>query len=517
MEYDFQKMFGSERRRIVVAAALFGVLTLLLLWPGIEGVMRGTDEDENSYLAYNIIHHRVFHFRHDVSEILESGGSLSTYTRREPGYPLYLAAIFITVPEFRSLSIDCIPDWHCEAGYPIRQRVGQVEAILSALTVAATFMVVYALVRNWLLAMAAGLLCLVLVPLNSSGNLLVSLLLFGHAGLTLRMWRKPWVVTGVLSGLALGVLLLIEVVFQYWLVVLTVVWVVGLWRAGERRGALASAGAAMLFVALIIPLPWMVRNWVIAGKFTIAGRGGETIVIRAEYAQMSWSEVLGMFAFYLPLTDIPYGDDIREVVMDKLEPANFGYARIDHENEDGLYRRARYTYFTQWDPEGVKGGVVAARADTLEGPGWRQGTREVREAVIARAGLELIRENWLKHVVLSLAFAERGIDYRCRAYHAAGNTYGVVVRVPLKVMCAMGKGISFLFLPALGAMLVLAWRRRDLGLAFLLLPVAYFYGFHAVATHLIPRYSEPLIPFFVVILAVAMAEVWLWAQRKRPS
>ena len=515
------EMFGSERRRIVVTAALLGVLTLVLLWPGIGSRVFGGDHQQNSYLAYNIIHHGEFHFRPDVAEILERGGSLSLYMRREPGYPLYLAALFVTVPEFYSLNIDCPLSWRCEAGYPLRQRVQQVDAVLSALTMAAMFLVVYALVGSWALAVAAALLFMILMPVNLLGNLLVGLLLLGHAGLMLRMWRKPWVVTGVLSGLAVGGLVLIEAVFQYWLLVLTVVWIVGLWRAGERRRELVSAFAAMLLVALVISLPWMVRNWVRGGVFSIAGRSGETIAVRAEYASMlSWAEVLGTFAFYLPLADIPYGDDIRAFAMDKLEPANFGYARIDPENEEeGLYRRAQHAYFTQWDPEGVQGGAVAARADTLEGPGWREGSPQVRDAAIARAGLELIGENWLKHAVLSLAFTERGMDYRCRDYNAAWNTYGVGVKVPLKmmwkVMCAMGKGISFLFLPALGMMLVLAWRRRDLGLAFLLLPVAYFYGFHAVATRFIPRYAEPLVPLFVVILALALAEVWLWAQSRR--
>ena len=66
--------------------------------------------------------------------------------------------------------------------------------------------------------------------------------------------------------------------------------------------------------------------------------------------------------------------------------------------------------------------------------------------------------------------------------------------------------LSALLLPGLGLMLALAWRRRDVGLAFLLLPAAYGFGVHALATHFIARYSYPLVPVLIVALALAVRE-----------
>ena len=72
-----------------------------------------------------------------------------------------------------------------------------------------------------------------------------------------------------------------------------------------------------------------------------------------------------------------------------------------------------------------------------------------------------------------------------------------------------------LLLPAVGLMAVVAWQRRRFELGFLLLPVLYVFGIHALTTHFIPRYAYPVVPLLVLVFSIAVHEVWLCAEGKR--
>ena len=79
---------------------------------------------------------------------------------------------------------------------------------------------------------------LVLLPPTDISSILAALLLFAHAVLAAEAWKKPRLVTGAVSGIALGLLILTKAVFQYWLVGVTLAWATGLWW--ERSDTSAS-------------------------------------------------------------------------------------------------------------------------------------------------------------------------------------------------------------------------------------------------------------------------------------
>lgn len=591
-------------RLSLVGGVLFGVLTLVLLWPerGYFSIHPRNDMFQYVTFAFNIIHHGDFDLRPpDTRSIISNPKRM----QREPGYPAYLAAVFSTVPGFRALSLDCVRDDECAAAEPVRLRLSQADAVVSAVLVAATFYAAGFVTGSGLLAALAGLLCLFLLPAPKSGAHLIALLLLGHSVLAFAAWRRPRVVTGVLGGIALGLLVLTEAVFQYWLAILPLVCAAGLWRdAGRRRSRLLPTMAAMMFAALALSLPWMVRNAVQVGPFSIASGGATVLGIRAEYGRMTWSEVRGAVAYYLPLPD----DEVRRAAMRWLEPEEFSYRRFDRDNAEGFYRRfkagtgdvgkrammvlsrearglllpslsvgavyevqirvrvgeewsepsapattgpvqppsvSRYPALGQareslataapaqpptgltaewvgedvelsWDDPGVSGITgsqfrVRGSGETNWRPwrdmwGWWLAASAV-DTIVKPVALEFIREDWLKHLALTLAFAERGAQLRHRRFLAAKKRYAAEIWTFLRFPSKTARWLGLLFLPALGLMLVLAWRRRAFALALLLLPVAYAFLFHAVATHFIPRYSWPFVPTFAVIFALAAKEV----------
>jgi len=248
----------------------------------------------------------------------------------------------------------------------------------------------------------------------------------------------------------------------------------------------------------MLTMPWMVRNAVQAGHFGISGRGGEILAIRTEYGRMTWSEVAGAFAFYLPTGK---RSDVRAFAMRLLEPKQFGYARFDRSNPDGFYRRTKNAT-----------GDVAALADQLE-PGWRD-DQATRDASLKRAAARLYLEDLPKQAVLSLAFLERGSRLKVRKYDAAVEVQGLLLALPFKVTSGIVKVLRYFFLPSIAFLLILGWRRRDFRLIFLLAPIVYILGIHAVSTHFLHRYSQPVIPLVAISLGIAAAEVWEWSRKR---
>ena len=95
-----------------------------------------------------------------------------------------------------------------------------------------------------------------------------------------------------------------------------------------------------------------------------------------------------------------------------------------------------------------------------------------------------MRADWLKHVALTPAFAIRG-------------TGGIAAGV-----------LGLAVVPAYGLVLLAAWKRRNVALALVVLPPACVYAFHALLTHFITPYSQPLVPVAFVVCALAADEVW---------
>ena len=158
-----------------------------------------------------------------------------------------------------------------------------------------------------------------------------------------------------------------------------------------------------------------------------------------------------------------------------------GYANFDRDNPDGYYLRAKWMT-----------GAVADSADRINSE-WRS-SQVLCDAVLRQASVELMRADWLKHVALTPAFAVRGTG-------------------------AMGAGVlGLLVVPAFGAVLLAAWKRRDMALALVTLPAIYGFGIHATATHFIPQYAQPLVPVaFVVCALAADAAARSWQSKRKVS
>ena len=171
---------------------------------------------------------------------------------------------------------------------------------------------------------------------------------------------------------------------------------------------------------------------------------------------MTWSEVPGAFAYYLPF----YLGEARSWPRTWLEPPVYGYTRFNRDNPHGFYRRG-----LNWT------GETAAFADRIY-PEWRDLEPVERDRVLRQAALAAYGEEWKKQAVLTVVFALRGSE-------------GSLVL-------------------ALVAVWILVRRRPDFALAFLLLPAASTAVLLSLATHFIERYGFPFMPLGAVIFAMVV-------------
>lgn len=482
---------NGKTLRIAAACAALALLTVALTW-----------HDEERRGVWNET------FQENIMSESFLRGELPEGMYNEPLYPAYMAAVLTTVHGVSGFTGEGLQDTFILTE-SARRRLGQANSILAAVIVAAVFAAAYAVSASLPLACAAGVLAMLLLPTPASSNPLTALLLLGHSVFALLAWRNPKIITAALAGLALGLLTLTEATFQYYLFIFPVIAAFGIWKSPTRRGPLTQAMAAAAFIALMTPVPWMARNARDVGQFAIVKGSEEIIGIRAEYGRAEWTEIRGAFAYYMPARNYPFAHEIRERAMRLLEPENFSYDRFDRDNPMGLYRRYKR-----------RSGDVAALAESIH-PGWKDLVQSRRYAIQMRydddwtrqdwltiqnvkrqAALQLIRQDWLKHIALTFVFAERGADADRRAL----RTYGVPYAIDALESAA--KFVKVTALPlAPAAILFFAWRRRDLSLALLALPMLYAFAAHAAATHFLPRYSSPYLPVLVVMLALSVREI----------
>lgn len=511
------------RSRALAAALLFAFASLALsrVWhSGHYPILNPGDEELNVQAAYNLVRHGVF-----------SGHPAWTpdappWLHREPGHILFLALILATLPSFSEVQ----DPWHLldpghAAGQPFRDRYHQAEHAITAAVVAATFLAALALARSWPPAVAAGLMALSIFAGNASGNALIALLLTAHAVFLHHTWRSPSAASALVSGTALAAAALTEAVLQYWIPTLALLLALGLWNSRHdraRRRPLAKAAAVLLAAAALPVSAWMARNWTAADQFAISDRQGAILAIRAEYAQATWPEILGMALYWMPGWKY---NPLRSFLMESFTPGNFGYARLDIRNRAGFYYRGTRAALASAERKHTSHSTTAARADALS-PGWRGLSRHERDAVLGKAARQLILESPLKHLAVSLAMAIRGQDHDFRRYawppeawrtpgqnqrdHAFRHHHipfaAVGIHIPAKLL-----GLALV--PAALVFLCIAARRRSMAHVLLAAPAVWYFGIHALAADFIARLAQPVVPLLLVVTSLAIA-AWLRSRRR---
>jgi hypothetical protein len=472
------------------------VLGLAMQLPAANGdSFNVSDRRKYPMIAYNLVVNGAFDAERDYGGRLERGEAIPPYLLRSPGYPFFLAAIFRVSPHFDGVEPRCLVTDRCPGATAVRRDVQRTSAVVAALLVPVTALVVGMMFGGWPAATVACVLMLFSVPDNDQSRL-AALFLLGHAAFGMLAYRdvgRRRIAFAAASGALLAALILTRAVFQSWVFALFVFGCVQLVMERRRRGDRgALATGTIVLAAVLLVLPWIARNYLAGGEFSVSGRRGRVLAIRAEYTQITWPELVGGFAYYLPLCPRTM-KELRDSVMRALEPDLHGYQRFNRFNHDGFYRRAKR-----------RKGVVAARARA--DPDWRSGWIGM-DAALSRAARDVILENWTKHLALSFMFGLRGSVVELPQFNLTREVYGNPVAEVIRRLTCLAEWAAILHVPAMIASIAILGVRRDWPLLYFFLPTLFSFAIHAGMTHYIPRSSSPVTPVWIVGLVFAGGEL----------
>ena len=269
----------------------------------------------------------------------------------------------------------------------------------------------------------------------------------------------------IIAGVTLAALILTKTIFLY----LPIFYALGILAAFviadiKKKPDLAAHAKNFIIavgIAAILITPSLIADQKastsIASKME---RGSAVLAIRAEYDAMPWSDIPHAFIFFTP--------DIGPKIILKY---------FEQETYDRFYRDSDKSYYRK-----VKNG---------EGLAYDLAKKD--KISLQSAALTIIKQNWLKHIALSPAFAYEGLFIPKKAYFdnykcSASKAISTIVNFSLIILCIAG----VVYLIRIG-------RYEYLLLA---APAIYSFGMHSFLTHYWPRYSIPLLGIGLVFLSV---------------
>ncbi len=317
-------------------------------------------------------------------------------------------------------------------------------------------------------------------------------------------WRKQAWRYGLLAGLLLGLLVLTKAAFLYisLVLLLMVLLMLLLWRMPWR---FLATQAIVLAMMLVVVVPWMWRNYTHFDAWEVAGRGPNVLITRAYKSQMSHEEFKGAFYAYAPAS------------LKKLMKSVTGFSATDREKGGRLQRFTRFfgtdeVCRAKGDEACAIGYYIRANirynnmmADYAKRyPHDPARARVEGDAAVKKLALQMIKQNIAGHLKTSLVFAWRGawpcnkVDGRWFKHEKAYLQPAWQELVPFFGLCLMLVFAVIALFKKQQDWLVLTW----LGTA--------SFGFYALASHFIPRYSEMFLPIWLICLVFASSLLVRW-------
>jgi hypothetical protein len=420
--------------------------------------------------AANMYAFGVFSHKCDVDPI--SGEGPQPTMKREPGLPALISLTFALADSDRDARA-CVatsPEW-CRT-LRTRQRMLLLLPFLALILV--VYFAGYDITANANLAAAAALstalgtglvegsMAFLTEPLAALLLLLVAWMLYRIA-----CQRRP-VVSGIVCGVALGLLALTKAVYFYFVPVVGMLALLAL-AFRSTRGAAGGVMIGVVIAALISGL-WIGRNHERFGSNSIAERDGHVMSIRAAFTTMTWPQYWTGYLAFTPtvgpkMAKLLGVNPENVALFDRSSPHHLEQGLEEDsagESQPELRQRALVTFIEHWPME------------------------------LALIPLTIYRS----------AFLPVGFN----SHHGARKS--LPMRVVRLISLALATVVALGMMPAFLFNVCIDLLRLNIARLAFHLPALYSVGIHAVMTHYIPRYNLPLFGVFAIELCMAAAFLW---------
>lgn len=485
--------FRSHR----IAAACLVVVTLMLM--GLRTLNLPYSPpwaDQSQFLAY------AYNMAKYGSFSVNRRDRPSPDQMREPGYPLVLAVGLLLHPGIDLDEVDatCVTEGAGDCLAPVTW-LKLVNILFLGLSAIAVFAAILAITGCPLLAWIGHLWLLSSASYAHWANLFFSEVVVGFlmVTLSLRLWRlagqppdrRAWFLTGLL----LGVLVMVKATF-YYLVPLLAVFLAVLVAVRRAATLRESAMLGMLFLAgtLALTLPWQARNLLTTGTASLTGRSGIVLYARASYDMLSFEEHMAAAALFSPSNSQPgrylsqrwLTPELKEKLTGPDNPRDRAFTRAGELRDQTGY------------------GILSPEVDEL----------------LKKEALHQMIEHWRGHLRATLVFGWRGLfGERGLGFVMPGDRSPSIAKKAFDldltrwILSYPVVSATALFLPAFVAFFFCVATGRW-AYVLLMVPAGYLYALQALMTHYIPRYSAPLIPMLIVVSLMTVGAVLGWLGRQ---
>ena len=456
----FQRVYQARWIGTVTASVcLCLIVWLSLLPPNIPKY----DSAENFTAAYNLAKHGVL-----SSSPADNSAELHPDWEREPLYPSVLSFALSLYADLDDQNLECLLAGRSECVHLHYSFFWLNLVILTILTVSTYYAAT--IVSGSKFGALGAALFVGLSPTTvadlrvANTELIAAPLLLLHSIFLYQvvMSRTPRVFA-LLSGVCLGLLVFVKIVFLYWVIILLpTIFAVLMWGKREKLSSSAYSLFIVVLSALLVVSAWKPQKHV----ETIAlssddSRSGTIGIVLNEYASMTHKEYRAGFVYFTPyigpnLTKDWFGEDVA--------------SRYDRNDPNSYFQRAINTPKDQ----------------------------------------ELAERSLFERLRLVPLFAYRGL-FVGGCCVPLGNTlpqYPVrgdsSLAVPLMQLREFFVVSTLFLLPVFLVFSVIYFVKRRADYLLFVMPSLFSFGGYATVSHYIPRYSQPLVPDSVVVLIASI-------------
>lgn len=219
-------------------------------------------------------------------------------------------------------------------------------------------------------------------------------------------------------------------------------------------------------IVLIFISPWKFRNFVESGEFKISLQGGNVIAERAEYLKTETKDIKYGIIFYLP------SNKIKNKFKDQLENKIYMF---DEANLNSHYQNSD-------DPEKS---FVLSKLD------WKEKNKPDK---VFNKSVELIMEEPIKHIYLSLMFFVRGVFLETNI-----NKYPMII----EYISSLVHWSSVIFIPIIFLYLIATKNKYFI----LILPSIFTIFTYSFFTDFEARYGSVIVSTFVLLVMIFIKKI----------
>jgi len=482
-------MFSSKYNKLI-KLTLFAIIIALVFLGQLLNLTYDkpyADQRQNLAYAYNSLKHGIY-------DQTSSEHPTPDY-RREPLYPFVLIISMILNP-YVDLSIQ---NARC-----ITLGKGCLEKIISIKITNLLFLILTAAISGYLVyiyckSFVPAVICFLLVSLSGSLGFLANtfysetfvalLILVLSYTFYLLIKNKFRLKMLILFGLLLGFIALTKAIFLYFIIISCCYIFFKSYIDGTEVQSCFKRSLIVLIISLCLIGPWMIRNYIQLGTFSLAGGSGVVLLTRANYNDITDDDYLKFLLFNLR--------GLGEWIGKKLS------IDIDRKSLEKTFKK-KYKYSATKFRRTISKELRLSKRNP-----------KLNEMMVQSAKDRMIN-NFSNHLQMVLpifirgSFPEIGYGYIPNSeywYHGIKRekkSLGIeYIKFDIsKIWISLPTISNIIYFIAFYLVIFISLIKKKWDLISFLLPSFYVIIVYSFFTHFIPRYSVPLIPIFAICSTV---------------